>query len=1014
MRTVSSMRRRRLTVLIVCCCGCAVVDTFYLTNLWLNKKPSQLSSFRAHHYPLQSIPCRTQLKSNINNDIQSFSRKRRGRKSSGKGGTKSNNSVRSNSRSILNSFEICQKEYKKKSQRGSSKLPSVSNVLNSMVDDLLDDEKNSDLTNSNLSRRILPRDASSLIRLLGRNYAHESMLKFCKRYCRDIINSSRNSQDAEEAVLYAYTAAIAAISRPSTSKSTKSTYRSKTSLLSLLNEMESDYTEEGRSIRPNSYTLTAVLLGIDNIDESLNILDMFEEKYSNKEQSDDNIVTVQVYNVVISSCSKDSNSNGWQLALSILQRMRRYGPQPNEETFAMVLQACADCTQMKVALSLLEEIRQSGSITPNSKLYVPLLKVCAKSEDSKTADLIVTLMKDDGLQLTTEILNIYLSSLAKDGLHLRALGILQHDMIENPLTPPDIYTFNTVLSACANANDCESAYALLENMSAGMYAFHSKVGILVEVKPDVISYNSVISCAHPEDCVSLIQEMRLTRRYREGVILPNSVTYVNAITQCRNAAIQEADNTDSAYEIAMYLFNQARNDQVVNTYVYSAAIWMAEVSRDYKTAVQLLREAPSPNNVCYDGVISLFSQLGMHREALYFYYEMNNLKLSASRKTYQRLVFAINNSRDRELALSCKRKAALLEGVLSHMPKDDCTIDVGGAIFLSLIRNYGNITDSITSYSNARKVFDSIVGAADDKCLAALLRICSLSNNKANEAIMLLHSSDVVSSPGLVSGRALSYAVIACAKSDQWEDGLTLMKIYGDISSDGQNKLPEQGLLSIKAVNSAIAACGRGNRADIAVEILNDMKSKYGVEPNEVSYRLAIVACNQAQHRESRSSSVDPSSSDGQELQWWQCSLSLLRRMKEADIEPSLQSISSCVSACEAAGEWQRAIGVLDTTQLSTSNLYCLNAAISACEKGGAWLEALQLYEHARSMHDKDDAVRPNFVTVNAIIIALVNANQRDLAEDIYEDAVRDNIVSPWKWRYDDTDGEKKRMMVSV
>ena len=417
------MHRRRLTVLIVCCCGCAVVDAFYLTNLWLNEKTSRLpSSFYAHHYPLQS----TQLKSNIDddvNDIQSFPRKRRGRKSSGKGGTKTKN-IRSNSRSILNSFEICQKEYKKKSQRGSSKLPSVSNVLNSMIDELLDDEKNSDLPNTNISHRILPRDASSLIRLLGRNCAHASMLKFCKRYCRDIINSSHNSQDAEEAVLYAYTAAIAAISRPSPSNyDTKSTYRSKTNLLSLLNEMENDYTKHGRSIRPNSYTLTALLLGIDNIDESLNILDMFEENYSNNEQ-DDNIVTVQVYNVVISSCSKSkgSKSDGWQLALSILQRMRRYGPEPNEETYAMVLQACADCTQVKVALSLLDEIRQSGSITLTPKLYIPLLKVCAKSGDSKTADLIVTLMKNDGLQLTTEILNIYLSSLAKSGFHLQALG----------------------------------------------------------------------------------------------------------------------------------------------------------------------------------------------------------------------------------------------------------------------------------------------------------------------------------------------------------------------------------------------------------------------------------------------------------------------------------------------------------------------------------------------------------------------------------------------------------------
>ena len=96
------------------------------------------------------------------------------------------------------------------------------------------------------------------------------------------------------------------------------------------------------------------------------------------------------------------------------------------------------------------------------------------------------------------------------------------------------------------------------------------------------------------------------------------------------------------------------------------------------------------------------------------------------------------------------------------------------------------------------------------------------------------------------------------------------------------------------------------------------------------------------------------SSNTTPELKWWECALYLLRRMKEDDIKPSLQTFSSCVSACEAASEWQRALGVLelmqlfsslggddeeiekmDATRLVTSNLYCLNAAISACEKGG-------------------------------------------------------------------------------
>jgi len=145
------------------------------------------------------------------------------------------------------------------------------------------------------------------------------------------------------------------------------------------------------------------------------------------------------------------------------------------------------------------------------------------------------------------------------------------------------------------------------------------------------------------------------------------------------------------------------------------------------------------------------------------------------------------------------------------------------------------------------------------------------------------------------------------------------------------------------------------------------------VKPDLASYRYAIVACNHAEHRESirrRSGTIPEYESS---LKWWQCALSLLRRMREEGLQPDAQILSSVVSACEAAGEWQRAIGVLQSLRSFSSflggkptnceddpNLYCLNAAISACTKGGAWLEAVQLYEHTRT----SSAVRPNFVTV--------------------------------------------------
>jgi pentatricopeptide repeat domain-containing protein 1 len=132
--------------------------------------------------------------------------------------------------------------------------------------------------------------------------------------------------------------------------------------------------------------------------------------------------------------------------------------------------------------------------------------------------------------------------------------------------------------------------------------------------------------------------------------------------------------------------------------------------------------------------------------------------------------------------------------------------------------------------------------------------------------------------------------------------------------------------------------------------------------------------------------------------------------MREAEIRPSVQAYSSVVSSCEAAGKWQRAIGVLQSMREEGEipNLYCLNAAISACEKGGAWVEALELYESIRSQ--RNSSIRPNFITVSSLLIALEKASQVELAESIYQGAMRDKVVSPWVRRYD-TDGTLRRMM---
>ena len=520
-------------------------------------------------------------------------------------------------------------------------------------------------------------------------------------------------------------------------------------------------------IKPNSYTLSAILLGIDDGTEALEVLEQFEQKYC-ADDSDHSILTIQVYNAAISACArsagcnnkKNSNIEGWQLGLSLYNRVKRHGPSPDDRTHCSLFDALAEFGQLMVAKSIFDGIKQSSTPELISKLYKPLLKSCATVEKAAEAEAFIQQMRNDAIRITVEHMNLYLLSLAKCKLHTKALEVLQ-EMIDlqgfdHPSMSPDIVTFNTVLSACAYAEDYEAARELLDDMKEGTYytsdednAQHS----LATVRPDVISYNTVISCADPYDALELINEMRLTRRNRDGMCLPNSVSYTSAIARCRKASISSDPETRRyAFSAAFTLFELARESALdstvpnvdLNVYLYSSLIWTAESVGNYKAAIQVLRSMKcDPNAICYDGVISALSKRGLHREALYFYYEMQKLGLQATRNVYLKLAFAINNARDPDVFASPRKKAALLEGILSRMPTRDKSVSIGGPLFELLIRCHGNKAEPGSSHAAARNVFDQIVGPVDNACLSVMVRVYS-SLSMWEEAVMLLHCSDIV------------------------------------------------------------------------------------------------------------------------------------------------------------------------------------------------------------------------------------------------------------------------------
>lgn len=398
----------------------------------------------------------------------------------------------------------------------------------------------------------------------------------------------------------------------------------------------------------------------------------------------------------------------------------------------------------------------------------------------------------------------------------------------------------------------------------------------------------------------------------------------------------------------------------------------------------------------YNGVIAALSACWRAEDAVSVFRGMRkeHPNLVADFATFNYLNGVIRKVRGDE------EKLALLWRVYAMMGPRERQVNVGGRVIEALILAYG----ALGHFEEAMSVFESIKGPADAECLRAILVACNLADPPEWEtALSLLHSSDIVEGgegPALVEPGALCSAMLACSKADKWEESLQLLRLYG-----GNNA-------SIVAVNSLIASCGRAGRADMAMEVLYEMEQK-GLKPDERSYRSAIIACNQAEHEQRRllrrqSRPVK----DG--FEWWECAVSLLRRMKENGLKPDTPTMSSAISACEAAGQWQLALGILQSAMdeevgdddSHVLNLYCFNAALAACEKGGAWVEALEIYEKMKEQGGQE--LRPNIVTLSSLILALDAAGQKELAVSMYEEGLlRKFIKSPWRFTGDSVSGEK-------
>jgi len=173
-----------------------------------------------------------------------------------------------------------------------------------------------------------------------------------------------------------------------------------------------------------------------------------------------------------------------------------------------------------------------------------------------------------------------------------------------------------------------------------------------------------------------------------------------------------------------------------------------------------------------------------------------------------------------------------------------------------------------------------------------------------------------------------------------WEENLSLL-------ANWQEQPRGKEWSNMHLCNQVLAAMGKGQRRDKAVEMLAGMNEQ-NANPNSDSYNIVMLACQEAKD--------------------WRCTLALFDDMQKYNRRQDRFSFSYAVSACAQGREWHRAIDLLHemsswSSEDTRPDWRMFNLGIVMAGDGGQWETALHFLDEMWKSE-----VLPDGVTYDAAV----------------------------------------------
>lgn len=387
-------------------------------------------------------------------------------------------------------------------------------------------------------------------------------------------------------------------------------------------------------------------------------------------------------------------------------------------------------------------------------------------------------------------------------------------------------------------------------------------------------------------------------------------------------------------------------------------------------ALQLLQEAEHINVVGYNAALSACARAGEWQSAVQLLENMTspNSLVVPDQVTYGTILAACESSQQWQLVLTYAEEMQSRHLPLDGMSLTSCLKACQQLGFAQKALEYLEQMKHLSPgqqermtqgrhYKGARPVLQGPDSVAYRLAISACAR-----GGAWQDGILLLQEMPC---PDVV---AYTAAITGCEYAGEWKRAFELLEQMRN-SSVQPNQVTMAAVIGACAVASMnLVKSGQEDAANVpkqkALQLLNVMKKDAGVvDPNIVVYNAAIRACGEA---------LDLSSA-----------LNLLQEIKqEAQLEPTVVTFGSLMTACERVGNLEAASQVFKQMRNAgmEANEIVYGAAISTCRKAGDPERALLLL---RKMIRQE--LSPNVATFNTVLVAQTEGRQLDKALLVYK-----------------------------